>query len=162
MKEIDLQTKAKDAVIEMGGMAMKMSNRFLVGVPDLLFKLPSLDASFWEVKWAPRPAAVALVTVQQKRWLQAYQAAGGLSGVIYFIMKDNDMRVGMKPTHAFPKELKAQWRFEQDEFVVLPRGCKMQPFKELVLKLHANETRLKTNRTYIGSTYLDNTQGRVG
>ena len=32
IREVDLQTKCKESIIEMGGFSMKMSNRFLIGV----------------------------------------------------------------------------------------------------------------------------------
>lgn len=50
MKETDLQTEIKASVIEQGGYSIKMSNRFLVGIPDLLIALPPFAPSMFEVK----------------------------------------------------------------------------------------------------------------
>lgn len=140
MKEVDLQSKGKEAIVSMGGMAMKMSNRFLVGVPDMLFKLPDYDASFWEFKYAPRLALMPKVTMLQKKWLRDYSKAGGLSGVVFFNVYLSDLHVGIRSTSSFG-EIQERWTFNRSDFVVIPRGSKMQPFKDRILELHEQHKR---------------------
>ena len=138
LKEVDLQAKVKDAIIEMGGFSMKMSNRFLIGVPDLLCKLPNYPTSFWEVKRVPfiREKIKADATLNQKKWLRDFERAGGFGGLICFVMQ-NDLTVAVRPTTSFDYEdLKAPWWFYKEDFVTLPRNCKMQPFKELLEEVH--------------------------
>lgn len=137
MKETDLQSKVVDSIREMGGFAQKCSNRFLIGVPDVLCQLPGFQASFWEVKKSPSKWQMPNPTPKQKQWLRDFTRAGGFGGVIYFMGNVNDIIVGIKPAGCFNLgDLTAKWRIEEDGFVVLPRGCKMIPFKEELLRVH--------------------------
>lgn len=143
IKEVDLQSKAKQAILDMGGFSMKMSNRFLVGVPDLLCQLPGCATSFWEVKssntiWNKTQAHL---TLQQKKWLRTFELSGGFGGVIMYVMM-NDLMVAVRPTSSFPyrEDLHEPWWVYKEDLVALPRGCKMKPFQELMLKIHANRS----------------------
>lgn len=135
MKETDLQSKCLTAMREMGGFAQKMSNRFLIGVPDLMFKLPRYSTSFWEVKRRPTAHQNPDPSPKQKLWLRDYTRAGGFCGVINFISKDNEMAFAIKLSTDFDYEdLKKVWWVKEEDYVQLPRGCKMVPFKEEMLK----------------------------
>lgn len=50
MKEVDHQTNIKLSVKAQGGYSLKLSNRFTVGVPDLLIMMPGFAPCFAEVK----------------------------------------------------------------------------------------------------------------
>jgi len=50
MSELKLQKWIMDRVKENGGQAIKMSNKFIAGVPDLLIKMPGYPAIISEVK----------------------------------------------------------------------------------------------------------------
>ncbi len=84
--ELKIQKMLVDAVVSAGGFGLKMSHRHLVGVPDLLLKLPGFDAAFVEVKQATEPrqklSRVLAVTPLQLAYLQKTSAAGMPSGVL--------------------------------------------------------------------------------
>lgn len=95
MKETDLQSLTIKAVRLYGGAAHKLSNRFLVGVSDLLVKLPKLPAALLEVKYDERadmPVAgiVPDVTVLQYKFLKEYHDAGMRCGVMSFLYIKED------------------------------------------------------------------------
>jgi hypothetical protein len=91
VKEIALQKLVVDAVKANGGMAHKLSNRFLVGVADLLVKMPNGPATLLEVKqreWGPQLNRFILdVTVPQQRFLKNYADAGMTCGVMSFVQR---------------------------------------------------------------------------
>lgn len=93
MSELSLQADCVRAVNAVGGHAFKASNRFLVGVVDIYFKLPGMPGVWVEVKKNPRPIKqewVKLdVTVPQNRFLQAEIQAGGCAGVVSFLTAPN-------------------------------------------------------------------------
>ena len=82
-----------DAVKYAGGHATKLSHRFLVGVPDLLIKLQSVNvpAGLVEVKQHKWPAEDRVfdleVTPPQRRVLGQFNAAGMPCGVASFLQK---------------------------------------------------------------------------
>lgn len=87
MKELDAQGMICKSVRVHGGFARKMSHRFLIGVPDLLVKLPDWDAMFLEAKWRDEPVQddhrfKLKVTAQQFRFLKEAQGAGLGSGIV--------------------------------------------------------------------------------
>jgi hypothetical protein len=80
--EKKFQTDLVDAARGLGGYAIKMSNQFLVGVPDLLIKLPLDPVLLLECKTEPFPKKsrsipVALTPMQRKH-LSGFQKSGGL------------------------------------------------------------------------------------
>lgn len=89
MKEIDAQSLIVQAVCDKGGYAHKLSNRFLIGVADLLVKLPDAPAALIEVKLEDinrREGSFKLKpTVLQRKFLQSYQDAGMRAGMASFI-----------------------------------------------------------------------------
>lgn len=89
MREVDLQSLIIKAVQENGGASHKLSNRFLVGVVDLLIKLPNIPAMVMEVKITDfRPGISSNhkirldVTHLQQNFLKQYHKAGMIAGVI--------------------------------------------------------------------------------
>lgn len=147
MKEVDLQSKVVDSIREMGGFSIKCANRFLIGVPDVLCQLPTFQTSYWEIKKSPHAKWMCPdLTPKQKLWLRDFTRAGGFGGIIYFCQDVNDMIVTIKPADHFNLgDLNTKWRVPEDEFIKLPRGCKMVPFKEELLRVH-EEHRRHTNR----------------
>lgn len=86
MRELDVQNLICKAVNAKGGFAKKLSHRFLVGVPDLLVKMPKPPAALIEVKWreAPRDPAHKFtleVTKPQELFLRDARRAGMVTGV---------------------------------------------------------------------------------
>lgn len=86
IKETDLQTELKNAVIDAGGYAYKQSNRFLVGVLDLFVQLPPRPTVILEVKYEKSPRKDGRVKVDlsphQIRNMNAINKAGGIAGWI--------------------------------------------------------------------------------
>lgn len=90
MKETELQRFTCDALRLHGGDGHVMSNRFLVGVADLLVKLPLRPAAFIEVKQKTGTNLDAReftldVTVPQKTFLRKFHAVGMRAGVLSFL-----------------------------------------------------------------------------
>lgn len=95
MKEVDAQKLVIDAVKSAGGHGHKLSNRFLVGVVDLLIKLPGQPAMLAEVKLEKRSSFKGQtsdsvyftpdVTALQWKFLKDYHDAGMTCGLISFV-----------------------------------------------------------------------------
>lgn len=92
MKEVDYQKFVLDIAREAGGAGHKLSNRFLIGVSDLLIKLPGREAALIEVKLAkfapttkPDHEFDLGVTVLQREFLKKYHKAGMRVGVLSFV-----------------------------------------------------------------------------
>ena len=89
MKEVDLQTKIVDAVEAHKGAATKLSHKFLIGVVDLIIKLPGYPAALMEVKLDPYPKRFGVarpdVTRLQEEFLLKYARAGMQTGVMSFL-----------------------------------------------------------------------------
>ncbi len=140
-REVDLQSKCIDAIRELGGFAQKMSNRFLIGVPDVLCQLPENTTSFWEVKVRPTIYQNPDPSPKQKIWLRDFTKAGGFCGVIYFVrgIKVNDVLFTIRAASEFDlNDISKPWRVASDDYKRLPRGCKFQPFKEEIMRVHEN------------------------
>jgi len=98
MNELSLQNRVVKVVrASRGGAAHKMSHRFLVGVPDLMVKVPKYPAMLLEVKKDERPKmkqTVTLdVTVPQKRFLLQWAGAGVMCGVMSFLYQVRPRRL---------------------------------------------------------------------
>lgn len=94
MLETEMQQMIVDAVQEDGGFSRKLSNRFMVGVVDLIVKMPGHPAAVLEAKrhdYGTRdPSEWQLeVTGPQKRFLRDAHRAGMLSGVVSFVQQRN-------------------------------------------------------------------------
>jgi len=100
MNELDMQKYIVDSVNHAGGFAYKMSHRFLIGVVDVMVKLPDLKvmpshlsgkfaAGVLEVKQRDKPKSniefTLDVTPQQKRFLRQARDAGMPAGVASFL-----------------------------------------------------------------------------
>lgn len=100
MLETALQKDVIDAVREAGGEASKLSNRFLIGVSDLLVKFPDLPAMLVEVKKDVYPVATDRVkidlTPKQLQFLRGFDRAGMTCGVLSFLY---DRRKGKRLMH---------------------------------------------------------------
>ncbi len=107
MIETECQKLVVDAVTAHGGRALKFNNQFLVGVVDLLIKLPTYPAFVLEAKkndfaasTINRDGAFTFnldVTTKQKQFLNDWYGAGMRTGVISFIQQKgsnvNSLRV---------------------------------------------------------------------
>lgn len=83
--EKKFQTLLCDAVRAQGGYALKMSNQFMVGIPDLHLKVPGLPDAFIECKTdqlrVSDDAKIQLdLTEMQRLDIRKRQAAGSLAG----------------------------------------------------------------------------------
>lgn len=92
MKETEAQYMTIQAVRAHEGAAHKMSNRFLVGVADLLIKLPNappmlLEAKInkFSIKTGPSHRFTLDLTAPQVEFLNDYHEAGMHCGVLSFV-----------------------------------------------------------------------------
>ena len=101
MSELQRQTDVITVVKDMGGHAYKSSNAWLVGVCDLVVKVPYKPAAFLEAKLndAPKRSAffrLGLTSIQEK-FLRDMDAAGAYAGVISFVQgpgkRDKSVRI---------------------------------------------------------------------
>jgi len=110
--ELAFQTLTVKSVREADGFAFKLTNKFLVGVPDLFIHLPPFGTGIWEVKKATyrnmdtwfeeklnRQIKVALSGLQNK-FLRDFTNRGGMGGVISFVEGRRDDYMA-----AFPYEV---------------------------------------------------------
>ena len=97
MKELGAQKLVVDAVEDGGGYGTKMSNRFTIGILDLLLKLPGIEILYLEAKLRECPKTLDVVkldfTELQKKHAKASWKAGTLSGGISFLTKKNGFGV---------------------------------------------------------------------
>lgn len=97
MNELQAQKLVIDAVRSVGGAGWKLSNRFLVGVPDLLLCLPRQPIGVWEVKINDRPKRAVHVKLEvtplQEKTLNDLHNAGGYCGVISFLRDDKQLLI---------------------------------------------------------------------
>lgn len=89
--ETDYQKHILDVIIAEGGYGIKLSNRFLVGIPDLFIKPLHAVASLVEVKLQkgypvnPDTPIHVNITALQRHHLMQYSKAGGISGWIMIV-----------------------------------------------------------------------------
>lgn len=104
MKEVQAQSLVIDAVRAFDGAAHKLSNRFMIGVPDLLIALSAHPPMLMEVKLEQRAAGFAErtnhpvmpgVTVPQHSFLTQYAKAGMLCGVMSFVEEAHKGKRGL-------------------------------------------------------------------
>jgi hypothetical protein len=98
MIETQVQKMVIDAVRSAGGAGTKLSHRHLIGVCDLLIKLPESQPLLLEAKLAKFAVGVALdrtfkldVTVLQHKFLTSYLVAGMRVGVLSALMKGKNL-----------------------------------------------------------------------
>lgn len=90
MIELDIHTRMVDAARDAGGYALKMNNRFVKGVPDLMIKMPTLPVVFIEVKFMDKEPLQGWtindgLTELQRREIHKIQNAGGYAGLAYVV-----------------------------------------------------------------------------
>lgn len=97
MRELDYQRLLIKVIKDHGGFAFKSSNRFLIGVADVFFTLPYINAmnnqqsGFLEVKFNRLPArSTTLIrldtTVKQRQFLNNVIQGGARGGVMSFVV----------------------------------------------------------------------------
>lgn len=119
MIETECQQLVVDAVVSIGGNAIKMNNRFIIGVPDLLIKLPgNLQAFMLEAKKHDFAASIRddhvfdlEVTKLQRDNLRDWQRAGMPTGVVSFIQyKRQDVRSLRMAIYRYGDLPRLDWR----------------------------------------------------
>lgn len=110
MSELSLQKDVVNSINNNGGHAFKSSNRFLVGVPDLWCKTKNGPGAWIEVKKSALPVRVGHVilelTVPQRRFLMAEHNAGGVVGVLSFIVGKGKLWAKIVKITDFPDDQK--------------------------------------------------------
>lgn len=127
ISELSLQKDVVDAVREAGGFAFKLTNRFTVGVADLLVKLPGEATRMVEVKFRKDYKNVAAIvkfkiTPMQRSFLTKYRDAGGQGGLMVFANNPDNKTIymGFRPlTYAYWES--PEFLFQKHEMVALPR-----------------------------------------
>jgi len=97
VKEVDHQRDIKESAVREGGYSFKMSNRFLIGVPDLYIAVPGFPVVLLEAKrnddYATPGKAAHLrdgLTEKQKSTLSKVWAAGGYACWFVIVREGND------------------------------------------------------------------------
>lgn len=105
--EVDYQKLICDVVKEAGGFGKKLSNRFLVGVPDLLLLHPDWTPGIYEVKLNKKPIRKDIVnlevTVPQENFLRAIEPMNMIAAVFSILRDGNDFGVAIKTITCFDK-----------------------------------------------------------
>lgn len=100
MREVDAQLELARACREAGGAGTKLSNRFLIGVADLLLKLPDRPPALIEAKMADVVIGKAVwvePTTIQLRWLNDWKRAGMTTGVMSCVTRKREFGVCFLP-----------------------------------------------------------------
>lgn len=108
-RELQYQREMVQACVAQGGYAKKLSHRTLVGIPDLLVKLPVFPAALVEVKRVKAPKKAETVqldlTPPQRRQLLAAEKAGMPALVLAFVeYGPAKIGVGCWPIGEFPED----------------------------------------------------------
>lgn len=91
-KETVLQSDVIEGVRAAGGAARKLSHRFLIGVSDLLVKMPGAPAALIEVKKDTMPTRGYTITIKpdltvlQRKFLEEFHRAGMPAYVLSFLI----------------------------------------------------------------------------
>jgi hypothetical protein len=116
-EELEYQADVVDIVSTQGGFGHKMSNKFIIGVADLLLKPYGCNAAVIEVKRDVRPSRgqglwVLDVTVAQRNYLRRAARGGMKAGVLSFIIVDQEERYRLFPMSEL--EALASHRLDKD------------------------------------------------
>lgn len=134
MKETSLQTLVVDAIRANNGFAFKLANRFLIGVPDVLAQPRNMRTSLWEVKKNPEPWAGSRVrlalTPHQYSFLDRFTDAGGICGVISFLVGRNHLFCGVFDMFQVHKGVYSNERY----YTELKRGLRGEMVYEMLMK----------------------------
>lgn len=121
MNELQFQRLTCKAVQSAGGFATKLSHRFLVGIPDLLIKLPHTAAMLVEVKTDKRPVKnlyLLDITPRQAQVLRSADSAGMMAGVVSFLQDKSQLGVRVIPISVFDNAVRIQlWATDYQWFV---------------------------------------------
>lgn len=132
MKELSLQALVVGSVRRNDGFAFKMANRFLVGIPDLLIQVLGCPTSLWEVKQGPELYQGTRVkfnlTPHQYSFLNRFWKAGGVCGVIHFMVGRQHLYMGIFDMEQVHKGVYANSSY----FTELPRGKREEVINQLV------------------------------
>ena len=120
VKEVDLQSRLVEEARRTGGYALKMSNRFVVGVPDLLIQLPGLPTVLVECKAQTLPAKPETpfrlgLSRHQSASIDHINESGGNAGWCLFVPKENGaywLPVGREPVDLIPQAALASCLFK--------------------------------------------------
>ena len=124
MNELGYQRLILKAVTEVGGCGWKLSNKFLVGIPDLVMSMPWFGTSFWEVKMAQMPKKIPGMvkwkcTKLQLDTLQKLNAAGARGGFIVIAKGDRCDYIALYRTQQIGDTIV---RVPSHDFLPLERG----------------------------------------
>lgn len=100
MREVDAQLELIKAVRAAGGEGTKLSNRFLIGVADLLLKLPDQPPALIEAKMADIVTTTTIEvepTSLQLRWLNDWKRVGMITGVMSCVTRKREFGVCFLP-----------------------------------------------------------------
>lgn len=140
IKEINVQTKVVKAVVEHGGFAKKMSHRFLVGVPDLMVKLPDLPVALVEVKFDEHPKKSLTYTTEithpQRAFLRESRAAGIPSLVLTVLRSDTAYFAALSCVDRFGANVRLTNSLH--DYVLL------KPFDKAIVQLFAQTLKVLT------------------
>lgn len=136
MNELGLQRLVLSSVKKKGGFGIKMSNRFLVGIPDLLLQLQGYPTTIWEAKKWREPTygarVIPKVTPAQWRFLNEFYKHGGICGVIMFLVGNQNLHFGI---FDLPKVKSGVYANEKD-FTILPRGHREDTIFSILKREH--------------------------
>ena len=145
MKDTACQQLVIDAVTEgeVGGQGLKFNNRFIIGIPDLLVKLPGVQPMILEAKLfsfsAKTLEAGHLIqdvgaTKMQKDQLRDWGYAGMLTGLVAFILPTGG-NVGdlMMALRSYDEMEHAGWSLSTDAFK--PLGGKSERLPNIRMML---------------------------
>lgn len=121
MIETECQQLIIDAVQEdhIGGRGLKFNNRFIVGIVDLLIKLPGHQPMILEAKLHKFSAKTLAAghriddigaTFKQKQYLRDWNYAGMLTGVVSFVMEQGaDVRSLQMAIYSYGDMVSNNW-----------------------------------------------------
>lgn len=108
MLENSLSKDFADVVNNAEGFALRIAHRFIIGVADMIVKMPGFPAAFLEAKSDHLPVKLRFVTLAlsplQFRFLKSGFAAGmTANGVISFCQRDKDFGISILSITRFDK-----------------------------------------------------------
>lgn len=144
MIETEAQSLLIAAVEEVGGRGIKFNNRFVIGIPDLLIKLPSHQPMILEAKLhkfsaktlaAGHHIADIGATKLQRDQLRDWAYAGMLTGVVSFVMEIGaDVRSLRMALYSHEEMLRRQWSANTGDHVALgEKSERMTTMRELLI-----------------------------
>lgn len=154
MIETECQKLVIDAALFAGGQGLKLNNRFLVGVVDLLVKIPGTEPIWLEAKLEklavstmskPHHQWELEVTKRQKDFLRDWDRAGMRTGVVSFVQeRGGNVRSLRMALHSYSTMESRDWTVRMADHVMVGSATErlphiveqLQAFGELVDDLH--------------------------